>query len=74
MDINSCPGNEFIAMASASGELRASVVIVKLAYSEYVKLIFSDNNRSKTVLTMKNRIKGINRTAMEFKLSNNKSP
>ena len=32
-EINSCPGNEFIAIASAKGELRARVVIVKLAYS-----------------------------------------
>lgn len=33
MAISSRPGNELIAMASANGELRASVVIVKLAYS-----------------------------------------
>lgn len=31
--INACPGKEFIAIASANGELRANVVIVRLAYS-----------------------------------------
>ena len=34
IDINSCPGNELIAIASARGEFLASVVIVRLAYSE----------------------------------------
>ena len=61
-------------MASANGELRANVVIVRLAYSEYVKLIFSDSNRSITVLTMKNMINGTNKVAMEFRFSNNSSP
>ncbi len=54
--INSWFGNEFIAIASASGELRASVVIVRLAYSEYVKFIFSDSNRSIIVFAIKNII------------------
>ena len=34
MAISSWPGKDVIAMASASGELRARVVIVRLAYSE----------------------------------------
>ena len=33
MAISSRPGNELIAIARANGEFRASVVIVKLAYS-----------------------------------------
>lgn len=74
IDINSCPGNEFIAMASANGELRAKVVIVKLAYSAYVKLIFSDNNKSIIVFTMKNMINGMNIVTIEFKFSNRSSP
>lgn len=36
IEISSWPGKELIAIASARGELRASVVIVRLAYSEYV--------------------------------------
>ena len=33
IDISSCPGKEFMAIASANGEFRASVVMVRLAYS-----------------------------------------
>lgn len=72
--INSRPGKELIAIASANGELRASVVIVRLAYSSYVKLIFSDNSKSMIVFDMKNMISGINIVKTEFKLSNNNSP
>ena len=72
--INSCPGKEFIAIASANGELRANVVIVRLAYSGYVKLIFSDNNKSIMTLTPKKMINGINIEIMEFRLSNNMEP
>ena len=73
-DLNSLPGNEFIAIASASGELRASVVIVKLAYSLYVKLIFWDTNKSISRVIVKKRINGINITIIVFTFSNNSSP
>ena len=74
MDISSWPGNEFMAIASASGELRARVVIVRLAYSEYVKLTFSDTNRSIIAFAQKKMINGINIVTIEFKFENNKSP
>lgn len=74
MAIKSCPGNELIAMASANGELRASVVIVKLAYSSYVKLICSLNNKSIIVFVAKKIINGMNNIKSEFKLDNNKFP
>ena len=74
MAISSRPGNEFIAIARANGELRASVVIVRLAYSSYVKLIFSDNSKSMMVFAVKNMISGMNIVKTEFKLSNNSSP
>ena len=72
--INSWFGDEFIAIASASGELRASVVIVRMAYSEYVKFIFSDSNRSIIVFAIKNIINGMNIEITEFKLSNKRLP
>ena len=74
MAINSLPGNELIAIARANGELRASVVIVKLAYSSYVKLIFSLNNKSIIVFTIKKIISGINIVKTEFKFLNSKFP
>ena len=74
IDINSCPGNEFIAIANANGELRANVVMVKLAYSEYVKLIFSDNNKSIIALATKNIMSGINIVITESKFANNNFP
>lgn len=72
--INSWPGKELIAIARANGELRASVVIVRLAYSAYVKLIFSDINRSIVALTMKNTINGMNIVIIEFKFENSNCP
>lgn len=72
--INSLLGNVLIAIASANGELRASVVIVKLAYSSYVKLICSLNNKSIIVLVIKKAINGINIVKTEFKFSNNVLP
>ena len=72
--INSRPGNELIAMASANGELRASVVMVRLAYSSYVKLIFSDSNKSIIVFVIKKIINGMNIVKTEFKFLNNNSP
>ena len=63
-----------MAIAKANGELRANVVIVKLAYSSYVKLIFSDSNKSIITLTMKNRINGMKIVTTEFKLLNSNSP
>lgn len=74
IDISSCPGNDVIAIASANGELRASVVIVRLAYSGYVKLIFSDTSKSIMVLARKNMINGMNIVMIEFRLPNNNSP
>ena len=72
--INPRSGNELIAMASANGELRASVVMVKLAYSSYVKLIFSDSNKSIIVFVIKNMINGMNIVKIELKFLNNNSP
>ena len=74
MAISSLPGNEFTAIASANGELRAKVVIVRLAYSSYVKLIFSDNNKSIIVFETKNIINGMNIVKTESRLSNTNSP
>ena len=74
MAINSWPGKELIAIANASGELRASVVIVKLAYSGYVKFIFSDINKSTMTLTVKNMINGMNIVIIESKFENNNDP
>ena len=74
MDINSCPGKELIAMAKANGEFRANVVIVRLAYSEYVKLIFSDTSKSITVFVMKNMINGTNIFTTESRFANNCPP
>lgn len=67
-------GKELIAIASANGEFRASVVMVRLAYSSYVKLIFCDSNRSIIVFVAKNIIRGMNIFKSEFKLSNSISP
>lgn len=72
--INSCAGKEVIAIAKASGELRANVVIVKLAYSSYVKLIFSDNNKSIIALVAKNITRGTKITTIESKFVNNSFP
>lgn len=74
IEINSCPGNELIAIASANGELRASVVIVRLAYSEYVKFIFSLKSKSMMVFAVKNMINGMNIIITELKLSSKSSP
>ena len=67
-------GKELTAIASAKGELRASVVMVRLAYSSYVKLIFSESNRSIIVFVEKNIIRGMNIFKTEFKLFNNINP
>ena len=67
--INSRPGKELTAMASANGELRARVVIVRLAYSSYVKLICCDNNKSMIVFVAKNAVNGMNIVKTEFRLS-----
>ena len=72
--ISSRPGNELIAIARANGELRANVVMVKLAYSSYVKFIFSDNSKSMIVLAAKNIINGMKIVKTESKLLNNNSP
>ena len=61
-------------MASANGELRASVVIVRLAYSSYVKWICSLNNKSMRVVAIKKIINGINIVKTEFKCPNNWFP
>ena len=74
IEISSWPGKEFIAIASARGELRASVVIVRLAYSEYVKLIFSDISKSIIALTAKNMVNGMNIVIIELRLLNNNVP
>lgn len=74
IDISSCPGKEFIAMANANGEFLANVVMVRLAYSEYVKLIFSDNNKSIIVFIMKNMINGMKISSTESKFTNNCFP
>ena len=74
IDINSCDGKEFIAIASAKGELRASVVMVRLTYSGYVNLIFLDKNKSITVFTAKKIINGMNMIIIEFRFSNNNFP
>ena len=59
-----------MAIASASGELRARVVIVRLAYSWYVKLIFSDTSKSIIAFAQKKMINGINIVTIEFKFEN----
>ena len=74
MAISSWPGKELIAMASASGEFRASVVIVRLAYSGYVKLIFSDTKRSMMTLMLKNMIKGMKIVTTDSMLVKSSSP
>ena len=74
MEISSCPGNELIAIASAKGELRAKVVMVRLAYSEYVKLIFSHSNKSRMTFVAKKRISGMKIAITEFKFVNSKFP
>ena len=74
MAISSWPGNEFIAIASANGEFRARVVIVRLAYSEYVKLIFSAKSKSIIVFALKNKINGMNIVITEFRFSSNNLP
>ena len=74
MDISSWPGNELIAIARARGELRARVVIVRLAYSEYVKLIFSLKSKSIIMFAVKNIISGMNIVAIEPKFENSNGP
>ena len=74
MAISSRPGNELIAIARANGELRAKVVIVRLAYSSYVKFIFSDSSKSIIMFTAKNMINGTNIVKTESKFSNNSPP
>jgi len=63
-----------MAIARANGEFRAKVVIVRLAYSEYVKLIFSDTNRSIIAFAQKKMINGMKIVTIEFKFENNNSP
>lgn len=74
MDISSCPGKEFIAIANANGELRASVVIVRLAYSAYVKWIFSDKSKSIMAFAPKKIIRGRKIVIIELRLANKSSP
>ena len=74
MAISSRPGKELIAMAKAKGELRASVVIVRLAYSSYVKLICWDNNKSIIVFMAKKTINGMKIVKTVFKLSKRSFP
>ena len=74
IDISSCPGKELIAIARANGEFRARVVMVRLAYSEYVKLIFSDIIRLMVILTTKKTINGTNIITIESTFSNNNFP
>ena len=74
IEINSCPGNEFIAIARANGEFLASVVMVRLAYSEYVKLIFSEIKRSIIALAVKKMIRGMNIVTTVLRLSRSTFP
>ena len=53
IDINSCDGKEFIAIASAKGELRASVVMVRLTYSGYVNNFFRQKQINNSIYRKK---------------------
>lgn len=74
IEISSWPAKEFMAIARANGELRARVVIVRLAYSGYVKLIFSHINKSIMALVAKKIASGINIFTRASRFLNSKSP